>query len=544
MELAPDGAGYRINTRFARFVNVPELMQQFRQMADIQTAGMLKLPVPALHEGKAQVVRAPATPELKAVVAALAKRAERLKTHHVDPWDDNMLKITGEGRKAALDLRLVRPRAADHPDSKVNLALREILGIWQETRNQRLTQMVFCDLSTPKVEGRGFSAYQDLKTKLVSAGVPSNEIAFIQEYETDAAKASLFRDVRAGKVRILFGSTQKMGAGTNAQTLLVALHHLDAPWRPADIEQREGRILRQGNTNGVVKIFRYVTEGSFDAYMWQTLETKAKFIAQIMTGESTARKIEDLDTPALTYAEVKAIASGNPLVIEKAKVDAEVMRLSRLRAQHSEEQFRTRQRVRFIEDEIPRVERQIAGLRADLAVRQDTRGDAFKITLNGSVITERPKAGEALIHIVDRHLRAPHPVILGDLAGFKVEFRSTLPDTLTLHGTMSYPAKVSISPIGIIMSLEHAAHSVEDRLVARQSDLEQYRKNHDELQSHVGKPFEHEDRYRELQGRQAELVAALDITKSQASSALSAEVVEVESESNKQTIAPTVRMAV
>jgi N12 class adenine-specific DNA methylase/adenine-specific DNA methylase len=544
MELAPDGAGYRINTRFARFVNVPELMQQFRQMADIQTAGMLKLPVPALYEGKAQVVRAPATPELKAVVAALAKRAERLKTHHVDPWEDNMLKITGEGRKAALDLRLVRPRAADHPDSKVNLAHREILGIWQETRNQRLTQMVFCDLSTPKVEGRGFSAYQDLKAKLVSGGVPSNEIAFIQDHETDAAKASLFRDVRAGKVRILFGSTQKMGAGTNAQTLLVALHHLDAPWRPADIEQREGRILRQGNTNGVVKIFRYVTEGSFDAYMWQTLETKAKFIAQIMTGESTARKIEDLDTPALTYAEVKAIASGNPLVIEKAKVDAEVMRLSRLRAQHSEEQFRTRQRVRFIEDEIPRVERQIAGLRADLAVRQDTRGDAFKITLNGSVITERPKAGEALIHLVDRHLRAPHPVILGDLAGFKVEFRSTLPDTLTLHGAMSYPAKVSISPIGIIMSLEHAAHSVEDRLVARQSDLEQYRKNHDELQSHVGKPFEHEDRYRELQGRQAELVTALDITKSQASSALSSEVVEVEAEANKQTIAPTVRLAV
>lgn len=528
MELAPDGAGYRLNTRFARFVNVPELMRQFRQIADIQTAAMLKLPVPGLAGGKAQTVSAPSTPELKAVVAALAKRAEKLKTSHVDPREDNMLKITSEGRKAALDLRLVRGRAADHPDSKVNHALREILSVWQETRAQRLTQLVFCDLSTPKIDGRGFSVYDDLRAKLVAAGVPDKEIAFIQDAETDAAKTTLFKEVRSGKVRILLGSTQKMGAGMNVQAKLVALHHLDAPWRPADIEQREGRILRQGNSNATVRVLRYVTEGSFDAYMWQTLETKAKFISQIMTGECSARKIEDLDAPALTYAEVKAIASGNPLVIEKAKVDAEVMRLSRLRSEHDEAQFTSRLRVRMMEQDVPRIERQIAGMAQDLTIRQDTRAEKFRIVLNGLEVTERPKAGEMLIHMVDRHLRASAPVTLGELAGFKIEFRSTLPDTLTLNGAMSYPSKVSISPIGIITSLEHAARDIEARLDARRHDLAQTQKNLADLSALLGKPFEHEVRYRELLTRQAELVQALDLTKNQAPSELAAESVEVD----------------
>ncbi len=528
MELAPDGAGYRLNTRFARFVNVPELMQQFRQIADIQTAAMLKLPVPALDGGKARIVSAPSTPELKAVVAALAKRAERLKTSHVDPREDNMLKITSEGRKAALDLRLVRGRAADHPDSKVNHALREILAVWHDTRTHRLTQLVFCDLSTPKVDGRGFSLYDDLKAKLVAAGVPDKEVAFIQHAETDAAKGSLFKDVRAGKVRILVGSTQKMGAGMNVQTKLVALHHLDAPWRPADIEQREGRILRQGNSNATVRVHRYVTEGSFDAYMWQTLETKAKFISQIMTGESSARRIEDLDAPALTYAEVKAIASGNPLVIEKAKVDAEVMRLSRLRSEHDEAQFNSRMRVRMMEQEVPRIERQIAGMEQDLALRQDTRAEKFRIVVNGVEVTERPRAGEMLIQLVERNLRAAAPIILGELAGFKIEFRSTLSDTLTLNGAMSYPAKVSPSPIGIITSLEHAARDIDHRLEIRRQDLAQTKKNLADLSALRGKPFEHEARYRELLTRQIELVQALDLAKNQAPNELATETVEIE----------------
>ncbi|MDI1334567.1 MAG: N-6 DNA methylase [Lacunisphaera sp.] len=529
MELAPDGAGYRLNTRFARFVNVPELMQQFRQIADIQTAEMLKLPVPALAGGKASVMRAPATPELKAIVTALARRAEKLKTSRVDPREDNMLKITGEGRKAALDLRLVRGRSVDHPDSKVNQAVREILAIWQETKANRLTQLVFCDLSTPKIDGRGFSVYDDIKVKLVAAKVPAAEIAFIQEHDSDAAKMALFRDVRAGKVRILLGSTQKMGAGMNVQSKLVALHHLDAPWRPADIEQREGRILRQGNANATVKVLRYVTEGSFDAYMWQTLETKAKFIGQIMTGQSTARKVEDLDTPALTYAEVKAIASGNPLVIEKAKVDAEVMRLSRLRAEHAEAQFTARSRVRMLEQDIPRIEKQVAGMKQDLAARQDTKGELFRMAVNGQAFTERPKAGEALIQMVDKHYRAPAPVTVGELAGLRIEFRSSLPDTLTLCGQMAYPAKVSPSSAGIIRSLEHAVACIEDRIAAREADLNQTTKNHKELSALVGQPFEHTVRLEQLLSRQNELVESLDLTKNQASSELSGDVIEVDS---------------
>ena len=528
MELAPDGAGYRLNTRFARFVNVPELMQMFRQMADIQTADMLKLPVPALDGGKARVVSAPSTPELKALVTSLAKRAEKLKTSHVDPRKDNMLKITGEGRKAALDLRLVRGSARDYPDSKVNQAVREILEIWKETRAQRLTQLVFCDLSTPKIDGRGFSVYQDIKAKLVASGVPPAEIAFISDHDSDAAKVALFKDIRAGKVRVTLGSTQKMGAGTNVQTRLIALHHLDAPWRPADVEQREGRILRQGNTNPTVRILRYVTEGSFDAYMFQTLETKAKFITQMMKGECTARKVEDLDAPALTYAEVKAIASGNPAVIEKAKVDAEVMRLSRLRAEHAESQFTSRSRVRMLEEDIIRMDRQIAGMQRDLALRRDTRGENFQMVVNGQKFTERSKAGEALVYLVGGDTRGMSAGIVGEVAGFKVEFRPAVPDTLTLRGEMTYTAKISPSPLGIIASLEHAARSIEGRLEMRRLDLEQTKKNLAELSALTGKPFEHEERFRELTARQAELVQALDITKNQASERLAADAVEAD----------------
>ncbi len=549
MELAPDGAGYRLNTRFARFVNVPELLQTFRQMADIQTADMLKLPVPELDGGKPRIVRAPSSPALKEFVASLARRAEKLKTSSVDPREDNMLKITGEGRKAALDLRLIRLSTPDHPDGKVNLAVREIHSVWQETRTQRLTQMVFCDLSTPKTEGRGFSAYQDIKAKLVAQGVPSAEVQFIQDHDSDAAKSSLFKDVRSGKVRILIGSTQKMGAGTNVQAKLVALHHLDAPWRPADIEQREGRIRRQGNTNATVRVLRYVTEGSFDAYMWQTLETKAKFISQVMTGHSTARKIEDLDSPALTYAEVKAIASGNPLVIEKAKVDVEVMRLARLRAEHQEAQFTGRSRTRMLEQDVARLERHLTGMEQDLKVRRDTQGEKFEMVVGGEKFTERAKAGAALIYRVEDHrtdhlLGRPPTAVLGEIAGFKIEFRSTCADRVMLKGAMEYSANVSPSPVGIVSSVEHAARSIEDHAARCREDLARAKTNLTDLSALAGKLFEHEERYRELLHRQGELVQKLDITKNQASSQLAAESTgEVESapeekETAREEIAP------
>jgi hypothetical protein len=396
--------------------------------------------------------------------------------------------------------------------------------VWQESKEQRLAQLVFCDLSTPKPGGREFSVYDDLKTKLVANGVPAAEIAFIQEHDSDAAKTALFKDVRSGRVRILMGSTQKMGAGMNVQTKLVALHHLDAPWRPADIEQREGRILRQGNGNATVRILRYVTAGSFDAYMWQTLETKAKFISQIMTGECTARRIEDLESPALTYAEVKAIASGNPLVIEKAKIDSEVMRLSRMRGQHDEDQYNARRRLHMMEEDVVRLEKAKAGYESDLRQRAETRGDAFKIMLVGRSYDQRAEAGAMLVGLVDRQKSARGVVELGNFAGFRVEFRPMVSDKVTLRGAMSYDATVTGNPLGVIMSLEHAARSIEERITGAQETLVRTRQNIAQMTALIGRPFEHEARFKAAVARQAELVQALDLTKNQNTAGLAADV--------------------
>ncbi|HUJ10680.1 MAG TPA: DEAD/DEAH box helicase [Verrucomicrobiae bacterium] len=522
MELAPDGAGYRLNTRFARFVNVPELMQQFRQVADIHTAQTLKLPTPALRNGKATIIRAPSTPELKTLVSSLAERAEKLRKGRVDPRVDNMLKITTEGRKAALDLRLLDAGARDHPESKANLAVHEVSRIWQETKAERLTQLVFCDLSTPK--DAGFSVYDDVKAKLVIAGVSANEIAFIQDYDSDAAKLTFFKDVRAGKVRILMGSTQKMGSGTNVQERLVALHHLDAPWRPADVEQREGRILRQGNRNTEVQIYRYVAEGSFDAYMWQTLETKAKFIHQVMTGRNDLRHIEDIDGAALTYAEVKAIASGNPLVIEKAHIDAELGRLSRLRAQHHETQYRIRNTIRRTHEEIEVFTSRIENLHKDIAARQPTQGDAFKVRIEGTEYTDRGIAGELINRRAQQLRGSGNEYKIGELGGFAVLLRaSALEHTeLVLKGANLYSASISDSAHGTMRSLEHAVHVLDERLVQTEKDIAECRKRMVELEAKVGEPFEHETKLKSLAQRQEEIVKALDLTRSQASNKLDA----------------------
>jgi len=522
MELAPDGAGYRLNTRFARFVNVPELMQQFRQVADIQTAQTLKLPTPALRNGKATIIRAPATPELKAIVSGLADRAEKLRKGRVDPRVDNMLKITTEGRKAALDLRLVNASARDHPESKANLVVHEIFRIWQETEAGRLTQLVFCDLSTPKESQ--FSVYNDVKAKLVIAGVPANEIAFIQDYDSDAAKLALFKDVRSGKVRILMGSTQKMGSGTNVQERLVALHHLDAPWRPADVEQREGRILRQGNRNAEVQIYQYVTEGSFDAYMWQTLETKAKFIHQVMTGRNDLRHIEDIDGAALTYAEVKAIASGNPLVIEKAHIDAELGRLSRLRAQHYETQYRIRNTIRRTAEEIEVLTGRIENLHKDIEARQPTRGDAFRIRIEGTEYTDRGIAGELINRRAQQLRGSGKEYAVGELAGFAVVLRaSTLEHTeLVLKGANLYSASISDSAHGTTRSLEYAVQALDEKLTQTEKDVSECRKRFRELEMKVGEPFEHEAKLKSFTERQDEIMKELDLTRNQASSRLGA----------------------
>jgi N12 class adenine-specific DNA methylase/O-acetyl-ADP-ribose deacetylase (regulator of RNase III) len=538
MELAPDGGGYRLNTRFARFINVPELMQMFCQAADIQTADMLKLPVPQIQTGKPVVIRAPSTPELKKVVNDLVQRAEAIRSGRVPPEEDNMLKITTEGRKAALDLRVLNPRAKDHPDSKIALAADKIFQIWKKTDKEQGTQLVFCDLSTPSPLNRQFCAYDDLKAKLVRHGVPAEQIAFIQDYESDVQKHVLFKEVQSGKIRILFGSTQKMGTGTNVQERLVALHHLDAPWRPADVEQREGRILRQGNRNKTVQIYRYVTEASFDAYMWQTLETKAKFIHQVMSGDSHIRHIEDIDSRALTYAEVKAIASGNPLVIEKASVDAEITRLTRLRSQHAETQFRIRSELRRLKEAIPVIGQRIENIKLDIARRTDTRADAFQIEIEKQILKDRGIAGELLNRIAKRVAGQTNAYVVGSFAGFEVLARPAVmqPAEILLKGHNYYSAHISETPLGTIRSLEHAAQNLEERLAYHQRELAETEKKCGELETKIGQSFEHESKLQSFRQRQKELEEALDITKNQASNALAAEETELQMEKEIETI--------
>jgi N12 class adenine-specific DNA methylase/adenine-specific DNA methylase len=538
MELSPDGAGYRLSTRFARFINVPELMQIFRQSADVQTAAMLNLPRPKLDGEKPTIRNAPATPELKAFVQELAARAERLKTNRVDPSVDNMLKITSEGRKAALDLRLMKPSAKDDPQGKVNQAVENIFRIWQESKPERSAQLVFCDLSTPK--DKGFSVYRDAAEKLERLGVTSADIAFIQDYDSDAAKLSLFRDVRAGKVRVLFGSTQKMGSGTNVQERLIALHHFDAPWRPADVEQREGRILRQGNKNEVVSIYRYVTEGSFDAYMWQTLETKAKFIAQVMSGDMTIRRLEDLDSAALTYAEVKAIASGNPLVIEKAQVDAELIRLTRLRSAHAEEQYRIRTNLRRSHEDAEAFTGRLTNLRQDIAARQDTSGDKFSIELDGQVLDNRGIAGELIVRRAEKiKNRFGDDVRVGRFAGFDLFLRPTFNNNVEMivRGKNSYAARVTDTAQGTIRSLEANVQGFEERANKLEYDIADATKRAKELETKVGAHFEREERYQELTRRQNEIEEKLDLTKNQAPSQVDADAPDTNEQktSEKQT---------
>jgi len=521
MELSPDGSGYRLNTRFARFINVPELMQQFRQVADIQTQATLKLPVPELHGGKPTVISAPCSLELKQIVISLVERAEALRTGRIDPREDNMLLVTTDGRKAALDLRLHDPRLPDHSNSKVNRAVGEVERIWRETAPDRSTQLVFCDLSIP-TGGKGLSVYEDMRDKLIACGIPADEIAFIQDYDSDAAKLQLFRDVRAGKVRILFGSTAKMGTGANVQERLIALHHLDAPWRPADVEQREGRILRQGNTNAEVRIFRYVTEESFDAYMWQTLETKAKFIAQVMTGESNLRRIEDIDGAALTYAEVKAIASGNPLVIEKARVDAEVARLGRLHCEHQETTYKLRSRVRHLTGELPRLEHRLEAVQRDLTTRQDTSGDRFIMTIEGQQIRDRGIAGELLLRRAERLRGTRRETLVGHIAGFQVFVADNLMQgpEIVLKAATTYPAKVTDTAHGTIRSVEHTIQHLEEVAETLTRNIADTRKRLADSQAQMDAPFEYAERLSALASRQQEIEDELDLTKNQCSARL------------------------
>ena len=474
MELSPDGSGYRLQSRFARFVNVPELMQQFRQVADVQTGEMLKLPVPKLDQGRPITISAPCSPELKRFVDQLVKRTEKLRAaksilatttcSRSQPKAAKRRSISGLCFRTCATIRIRKQTKPSRRFTTSGCSLRRL----------KAQQLVFCDLSTPQSNGRWFSVYNDVREKLVARGIPADQIAFAQEFNDDASKAMLFKSVREGRVRVLLGSTAKMGEGTNVQTRLVALHHLDAPWRPADIEQREGRILRQGNQNEYVKIFRYVTEGSFDAYMWQTLETKCRFIAQVMTGDATVRRAEDVDSAALTYAEVKAIASGNPLVIEKARIDAEVMRLTRLKKQHAESLYQMRYQIRRINDHAAMLEREIANIREDLRTRTSTRGDNFVNDREERNVDDRIKAGRALIFLAAALKPFESTKTIGNIGGFPISIeRFDERATILIHGKHSYRANVSDSPAGTIASLEHALDSIEDRLRERETNLTQ-----------------------------------------------------------------------
>ena len=454
-----------------------------------------------------------------------------------------MLKITSEGRLAALDFRLIAPAVPDAPDSKVNLAIEKIHRIWLDSSPLKSAQLVFCDLSTPKKgQQREFSVYDDIRAKLIARGIPEKEIAFIQNHDTDTAKAALFKAVREGDVRILMGSTLKMGEGTNVQHRLIALHHLDAPWRPSDIEQREGRILRQGNTNEFVSVFRYVTEGSFDAYMWQTLETKARFIAQVMIGDATMRKAEDVDATALSYAEVKAIASGNPMVIEKAQVDAEVIRLNRLRRQHMDSQHSIRLRIKSAEHNITIEEKFVANLQRDLTTRTPTRGDDFTMTIDGQHFDERIEAGRQLVFIGAALKPMQSTRKIGSIAGFPISLhRLDARIELRIHGKNTYQATVSDSPQGTISSLEHALGEFESQQAESKENLKRLEKRIEELKTQLEAPFEHKEKLEAAEKRQQEIVAALDLAKNQASTQVDE---QPETETESQTPVRSVRRGV
>jgi hypothetical protein len=526
LELSPDGSGYRMHTRFAKFVNLPELLQMFRTVADVQTADMLNLPRPSLQNGRPAIEAVPASPELKAFIRTLTDRAEKLRTQRVDPAVDNMLKITGEGRKAALDMRLVVPFAEQAEETKADRAVAKIVSVWEATKTDRSTQLVFSDLSTPDPDK--FNVYDEIRSKLVAAGVPSREIAFVHDADTDTAKKSLFDSVNSGRVRILLGSTEKMGAGTNVQRRLVALHHLDAPWRPRDIEQREGRILRQGNENREVQIFRYVTEGSFDAYMWQTLETKARFIHQVMRGETSVRSAEDLETSALTYAEIKAIASGNPAVVEKIKIDTEIRKLDQLRAVHANQQRHIKWEIRDLPRQISEAKQRLSQIQADISTRDANDSSEFRMIVGSTTFSgkgAREESANALTRVIlswddDQTLQARGAfrgfeiLSKGKLSGFGlVQGDERVPD-LFIRGEATYSANLNVTnPVGTIQSIEHTLRSLDKLAADQQTRVARIERELSDYQLQCNLPFEHEARLKQLLARQAELADMLDLDK-------------------------------
>lgn len=513
IELAPEGTGYRAKTRFARFYNLPELITMFRQVADVQTADMLKLPVPEA-EYHNEVIKPSGFQ--KDMVDSFAERAEKVRNGMVDATVDNLLKITNDGRKLALDQRLTDELLPDDPESKVNTCLDNIHRIWEASKEQKSTQLVFCDLSTPHGDGK-FNVYDDLKAKLVRMGVPEAEIAFIHDAKTEAQKAALFTNVRSGNVRILLGSTAKMGAGTNVQKRLIAEHHLDIPWRPSDIEQREGRILRQGNENSKVDIFRYVTENTFDSYMWQTIESKQKFISQIMTSKSPVRSCEDVDEAALSYAEIKALATGNPYIREKMDLEIEVSRLKLVKANYLSQKYMLEDSLlKHYPKEIRLTQERINGYEADIALYERYKSEDFPgMLLYGTHYEEKKEAGTAILEAC-KAMTSPEPKEVGSYRGFTLLLSYDIVAKvfrMTLRGELSHTVELGSDIHGNIQRMENMLESLPSRLSACEKALATLKEQMDNAKAEVKKPFEQEHELSEKAARLAELDALLNMDK-------------------------------
>ena len=514
IELSPEGTGYRAKTRFARFFNLPELISLFKESADVQTADMLNLPVPEA-EYINEVLKPSETQQ--EMVSSFADRAEQVRNGNVNPKIDNMLKITNDGRKLALDQRLINDLLPDEPESKVNLCVENAYQVWEESTPDKSTQLIFCDLSTPKADGT-FNVYDDVREKLVAKGILREEIAFIHEANTETKKAELFAKVRSGQVRILLGSTPKLGAGTNIQDRLIALHHLDCPWKPSDLEQQEGRILRQGNRNQKVKIFRYVTENTFDSYMWQILENKQKFISQIMTSKSPVRACDDVDDTALTYAEIKALATGNPYIKEKMDLDIQVSKLKLMRANHTSQIYSLESDIaRRYPAEITAAKERIAGLKADLAVAKpllEQDKEKFSITVEDRVYTDRKEAGSAILAACAAMKIAKTEGQIADLGGFAISSRfDAFAQTfkLTIKRQSSYTIELGSDPAGNIQRILNALASIEKTLPQVERRLETLQQQLAEAKEEVQRPFPQEAELNEKSARLAELNALLDM---------------------------------
>ena len=513
IELAPEDTGYRARTRFAKFFNLPELMSMFKEVADIKTSDQLHLPVP---DAKFETVVVKPSETQKAMVQELSRRAAEIHSGNVDASVDNMLCVTNDGRKIGLDVRLMNPMLPDDPDSKLNVCVRNVLKIWEEGKDQKLTQLLFCDLSTPKNDGN-FNVYDDIRKKLIAAGVPENEIEFIHNADTEAKKAALFSKVRSGDVRVLLGSTAKMGAGTNVQQRLVAVHHLDVGWKPSDMTQRNGRIIRQGNMNKEVKVFNYVTEGTFDSYLFQTLENKQRFISQIMTSKSPVRSCDDVDEQALSYAEIKALCAGNPLIKEKMDLDVQVAKLKVLKADHQSQKFRLEDKLLTkFPAEIQEQTAKIAALKSDAeiaAAHPQDKENFCGMVIKGMTYDEKKTAGERLI-LACTELPNTEEQVVGSYRGFELSLRF---DTFhkehqaLLKGMLKYPVPLGSDPHGNITRLDNALSNFADRITVAENELDTLKQQQAAAQVEVAKPFPQEEELAQKSARLAELNAQLDV---------------------------------